>query len=100
MTNSLKNKLYLHIFIILKKSQKIVLYILDLITSLLISLELGLYFKIIKKQLSCFFLIHEITNLYVRCIFDIKFKIQKNLLCFLLVSEIINLYVRCNLHIK
>jgi hypothetical protein len=27
MTKSLKNKLYLHIFIILKKSQKIVLYI-------------------------------------------------------------------------
>jgi hypothetical protein len=50
MTNSLKNKLYLHIFIILKKSQKIVLYILDLITSLLISLELGLYFKIIKNN--------------------------------------------------
>ena len=54
MTNSLKNKLCLHIFIILKKSQQIVLYIfaciLDLITNLLISLELGLYFKNIKKN--------------------------------------------------
>jgi uncharacterized protein YqgQ len=45
------------------------MYILDLITSLLKSWEFGQY---LKKKLFCFFLICEITNLYVRHILDIN----------------------------
>ena len=49
--------------------------ILDLITSLLKSWELGLYFK--NKKIFCFFLICGIMNLYVRYIPDIKLKNTK-----------------------
>jgi hypothetical protein len=45
--------------------------ILTLITSLLKSREFGQYFKNFKK-IFCFVLVSGITNLYVKCIFDIK----------------------------
>jgi hypothetical protein len=45
--------------------------ILTLITSLLKSREFGQYFKNFKK-IFCFVLVSGITNLYLKCIFDIK----------------------------
>jgi transcriptional antiterminator len=49
--------------------------ILNLITNLLKSWELGLYFK--NEKIFCFCLIHEIINLYMKYISDIKFKNTK-----------------------
>jgi hypothetical protein len=69
--NQVKKKSYC-IFIQQRKLQKIYILacILALITSLLKSQELDQYFQ--KNKICCFVLMSRITNLYVKCIPDIK----------------------------
>jgi len=54
---------------------------LNLITSLLKSWELGLYFKNTKKKEFYFLLVFEIMNLYVRHILILN----ENIVCFIFI---------------